>query len=93
MYQSVGYWEYPFSRSRYKKLDKKGVSNCVGTEVLVLVTMNKSSVMRYGVIWWKFKNFFARILELEMEAEGSSKMLGLSQTIVSLLKTVFVVFR
>jgi len=39
MYQSVGYWECPVSISVFKKLDK-GVSNCVGNEILMLVTMN-----------------------------------------------------
>jgi len=42
MYQSVGYWEYLVSRYMYKKLDKKVVSNCMGTEVLMLVTINNS---------------------------------------------------
>lgn len=48
----------------------------------MLVTMNNI------VIWdailcnmVEIKEFFSRILELEMEAEGSSKMLGFSQTI------------
>jgi hypothetical protein len=65
-----------------KKFDKNGVSNCVGIEVLMLVTTNNI------VIWDAIlcnvvenKVFFPRILELEMEAEGSSKMLGFSQTI------------
>jgi len=47
----------------YKKLDKNGVSNCMGIEVLMLVTMNNI------VIWdailcnmVEIKEFFSRIL-------------------------------
>jgi hypothetical protein len=66
----------------YKKLDKNGVLNCMGIEFLILVTMNNIVILDAILCnMVEIKEFFPRILELEMEAEGSSKMLGFSQTI------------
>jgi hypothetical protein len=42
MFQSVVHWNFPFSRYKNKKLDKKDVSNGMRVEVLMVVTMNNT---------------------------------------------------